>query len=279
MLTYPEFIDPIIFSAGPFNVFGYTIGPISVHWYGMMYLLAFVTAWFIAVKRTQYKHSPVHKAQIEDLVIYGAIGAVAGGRVGYAVFYHLDYLIKDFWWLFKLWDGGMSFHGGCIGVVVAMWIYARRHRVPFLNLLDFIGPSIPLGLGFGRIGNFINQELWGRETVGWWGMVFPNDNLKYVRHPSQLYEAALEGLVLFLILFYFARKPRPTGAVCGLGILMYGVFRSLVEFTREPDTHIQYDLFGWVTRGQLLSLPMIVIGAALLIMAYKSPRSLLGKYT
>lgn len=279
MLSYPEIIDPVIFSVGPFPVFGFTIGPISVHWYGVMYLLAFVTAWFIAVKRSEQKHSPIHKAQVEDMIVYGAIGVVAGGRIGYAVFYHFDYLLKDFLWLFKLWDGGMSFHGGCIGVVLAMFVFARRQKIPFLNLLDFIGPMIPLGLGFGRIGNFINQELWGRVTDSWWGMQFPLDPKGLARHPSQLYEAALEGLVLFMILFLYSRKPRPVGAVCGLGIFLYGAFRALVEFSREPDSHIEFDLFGWVTRGQLLSLPMVVIGLTLLILAYKNPRSLLGRYT
>lgn len=277
MLTHPNF-SPLIFSVGPFQLFGKTIGPIGIHWYGLMYLLAFVTAWFIAVKRSEDKNSPIRKAQVEDLVVYGAIGVVVGGRIGYALFYHFDYLMKDFLWLFRIWEGGMSFHGGFIGVVVMMVWFAHRQKISLVALLDFIAPAIPPGLGFGRIGNFINQELWGRRTDLPWGMLFPNDKAQVARHPSQLYEAFFEGLVLFVIIYWFSKKPRPTGAVCGVGIFFYGVFRTAIEFTREPDSHIQFDLFGWVTRGQLLSLPMIIGGLIIVIWAYKNPRSLLGRY-
>jgi phosphatidylglycerol---prolipoprotein diacylglyceryl transferase len=280
MLTYPAFLKPTIFTIDPFTVLGFTIGPVSVHWYGMMYLLSFMLGWWWAIKRSENKNSPVRKAQVEDLIVYGAIGVVVGGRLGYAVFYHLDRVVADVFWVFRVWEGGMSFHGGFIGAVVAMVVFARRYKIALLNVLDFIGPLIPIGLGLGRLGNFINQELWGRATSGWWGMVFPNDTQQLVRHPSQLYEAALEGVVLLVILYFFDKKPRPVGAVSGLGVMLYGVFRILVEFTREPDDHLKNELLlGWITRGQILSLPMVIGGAWLLIYAYQRPRSLLGRYS
>lgn len=253
MLTYPD-IDPVAFS----------LGPLKVHWYGLMYLFAFLLAIGVALTRSRKPWSPVKRSQVEDLIMYGAFGVILGGRFGYVVFYNFDKWLSDPLWLLRLWEGGMSFHGGLIGVLVALWLYARKIEQPFLAVADFAAPLVPIGLGLGRIGNFIGQELWGRPTDSPWGMVFPRDPEGLARHPSQLYEAFLEGVVLFAILFWFSRKPRPAGTVGGLFLLLYGLFRFAVEFLREPDQHIQFDLFGWMTRGQILCIPMIVIGILLL---------------
>lgn len=267
MLTYPA-LDPIALSLGPFELFGKTLGPLEVHWYGLMYLLGFAGAWWLAVSRASKAHSPIAKAQVEDLIVYGAMGVVLGGRCGYVLFYHFERFLSDPMWLLRVWEGGMSFHGGLIGVVVAMALYARKIKTPFFALTDFMVPLVPLGLGFGRLGNFIGQELWGRASDVSWAMVFPKDPLGLARHPSQLYQAALEGLVLFVVLLWFSAKPRPRMAVSGLFLMLYGSFRFGVEFVREPDGHIGFDVLGWMTRGQLLSLPMVVLGVALLVLAY-----------
>ncbi len=267
MLTYPT-IDPVALSLGPFDLFGKTLGPLQVHWYGLMYLLGFAGAWWLALSRSNKPHAPIVKTQVEDLIVYGAMGVVLGGRCGYVLFYHFDRFLSDPVWLLRVWEGGMSFHGGLIGVVVAMALYARKIKTPFFALTDFMVPLVPLGLGFGRLGNFIGQELWGRASDVSWAMVFPKDPLGLARHPSQLYQAALEGLVLFVVLLWFSAKPRPRMAVSGLFLILYGSFRFGVEFVREPDGHIGFDLLGWMTRGQLLSLPMVILGVALLVMAY-----------
>ncbi|WNZ58595.1 prolipoprotein diacylglyceryl transferase [Microbulbifer sp. MKSA007] len=259
MLTYPE-IDPVAFA----------IGPLKVHWYGLMYLAGFVAAWWLALRRSAKPWSPVIKSEVEDLILYCAIGVVIGGRLGYMFFYNFPQLLEDPISLIRLWEGGMSFHGGLIGVMLATALYARKIGTTFPALIDFVAPLVPIGLGLGRIGNFIGQELWGRETEGPWGMVFPKDPDLLVRHPSQLYQAFLEGLVLFALLWWFSSKPRPRLAVGGMFVMLYGVFRFLVEFVREPDGHIGFDLFGWMTRGQLLSLPMIIAGIALLVWSYKT---------
>jgi phosphatidylglycerol---prolipoprotein diacylglyceryl transferase len=269
MLTYP-LIDPVALSLGPFELFGKTLGPLQVHWYGMMYLLGFAGAWWLAMRRSVQAHSPVAKAQVEDLIVYGAMGVVLGGRCGYVLFYHFERFLSDPMWLLRVWEGGMSFHGGLIGVALAMVVYARKIKVPFFALTDFMVPLVPLGLGFGRLGNFIGQELWGRASDVSWAMVFPKDPLGLARHPSQLYQAALEGLVLFCVLLWFSAKPRPRMAVSGLFLVLYGSFRFIVEFVREPDSHIGFDILGWMTRGQLLSAPMVLLGVALLVWAYRS---------
>ena len=261
MLTHPDF-DPVAFS----------LGPLDVHWYGIMYLFAFVSAWLVAMHRAGQSRTPVTRPQVENLITYGAFGVVIGGRVGYVVFYNFDAWMRDPLWLFRVWEGGMSFHGGLIGVVLAMLFYAHRIRVPYLKLTDFVAPIVPLGLGFGRLGNFIGQELWGRPTDLPWAMVFPDDPEGLARHPSQLYQFALEGLVLFALVFWFSHRPRPAGAVSGVFLIGYSCFRILVEFAREPDQHIQFDLFGWVTRGQLLSLPMLALGLGLVLFAYWGPK-------
>jgi phosphatidylglycerol:prolipoprotein diacylglycerol transferase len=260
MLSYPE-IDPVALS----------LGPLQIHWYGLMYLFGLSGAWWLASRRAVLPSTPINKKQVDDLIFYAACGIILGGRAGYVFFYGFDRFVDDPLWLFKVWEGGMSFHGGMLGVMVAMFVYAKKIGVKGFDLLDFVAPFVPLGLGLGRIGNFIGQELWGRETSSSFGMIFPNDPSQLLRHPSQLYQAALEGLALFLILILFSMKPRPRYAVSGVFALFYGVFRFLVEFVREPDAHIGFDAWGWMTRGQELSLPMIVVGIILLVMAYKQP--------
>lgn len=260
-MNYPE-IDPVAVN----------LGPLEIHWYGVMYLIGFATAWFLAMRRAGLSHTIITRKQVENLVTYCAFGVILGGRVGYVFFYHFDYWLSDPLWLFRIWEGGMSFHGGLLGVAVALVLYARRIKQPFLALADFVAPTVPLALGFGRLGNFIGQELWGRAADVPWAMVFPKDPSGLARHPSQLYQATLEGLVLFVAVYWFSAKPRPRGTVTGLFLILYGSFRFFTEFFREPDQHIQFDLFGWVTRGQLLSLPMIALGLGLVLWALAQKR-------
>jgi phosphatidylglycerol---prolipoprotein diacylglyceryl transferase len=258
MLQAPD-INPIAFA----------LGPLAVRWYGLAYLAGFLLAWWLAGRRARQAHSPVRPDQVEDIIFTGALGVILGGRFGYVVFYNFDKFLDDPLWLFRVWEGGMSFHGGALGVMIAMAWYAYRNQIHLGRLWDFIAPLVPLGLLLGRCANFLNQELWGRATDVPWAMVFPlTDPLKLPRHPSQLYEAILEGLVLFIILWIFSRRPRPTFAVGGLFLFFYGVFRFLVEFVREPDAQIGIDALGWMSRGQELSLPMIVAGLGLVVYAY-----------
>lgn len=257
MLNYPH-IDPVLVS----------LGPLKIHWYGVMYLVGFLAAWLLARSRSQRTWSPVRKDQVEDLVVYAAFGVILGGRCGYVLFYNFDKWVADPLWLFRLWEGGMAFHGGLLGVIVAMALYARRVGQTFFEITDFMAPLVPIGLGLGRVGNFIGQELWGRPTQLSVGMIFPRDPDQLARHPSQLYQFALEGLALFGILWLFSRKPRPVAAVSGLFLFFYGAFRFAVEFVRQPDDHIGFDLFDWVTRGQILSLPMLGAGVILIAWAY-----------
>lgn len=257
MLTYPD-INPVAIS----------LGPLAVHWYGLTYLFGFVAVWVLGRIRARRPGSGWSVEEIPDMLFYGALGVILGGRIGYLLFYHFDLLMSDPLVLFRIWQGGMSFHGGMLGVFVAMWLYGRKTRRGFFGVTDFMAPFVPIGLGAGRIGNFINGELWGRPTDLPWGMVFPFvDSLP--RHPSMLYEAFLEGLVLFVILWVYSSKPRPRCAVSGAFMLGYGVFRFAVEFVRQPDAHIGFVAFGWLTRGQLLSAPMIAFGIYLLIVAYR----------
>jgi phosphatidylglycerol:prolipoprotein diacylglycerol transferase len=254
MLTYPE-IDPIIFA----------LGPLKIRWYGLMYVIAFLLAWWLARKRAIKSWSIIKPAQVDDLLFYGMLGVIVGGRLGYALFYGWEQLTSDPFYLFKITQGGMSFHGGLAGVMIAMWLYARHLGVRVWGVLDFVAPIVPLGLGFGRIGNFINGELWGKPTDMPWGF---NVN-GTVLHPSMLYEAILEGFLLFAILWVFSSKERPYMSVSGLFLLLYGVFRFAVEFVRVPDSHLGYLAMDWLTMGQVLTLPMIILGSILLIMAYQ----------
>jgi len=254
MLNYPD-IDPVLLS----------VGPLKVHWYGMMYLFGFVAAWLLGVLRASHRDS-WNKDQVSDLVLYCALGAVIGGRIGYILFYKLnDYLAQPLD-IFRVWEGGMSFHGGMLGVFVAIWLFGNKTNRTFFQVSDFVAPLVPIGLFFGRIGNFINQELWGRVTDLPWGMVFPLAGTA-PRHPSQIYEALLEGIVLFSILWFYSVTPRPVARISGLFLLLYGLFRFFVEFTREPDDYLGFVALDWMTMGQLLSLPMIVAGVIIMLLA------------
>lgn len=256
MLPFPK-IDPVIIS----------IGPLKLRWYGLMYAIGFLMFWWIGRTHARKKHTAVQPNEVGDILFYGMIGVIVGGRVGSVLFYNFSYFLENPLYLFKVWEGGMSFHGGLIGVIIAYWIYQRSKGYGFLRLCDFVAPMVPIGLGAGRIGNFINGELWGRPTDLPWGMVFPQAD-ELARHPSQLYQAFLEGLVLFVVLWIFAKKPRPIGSVAGLFVLLYGVFRFVVEFVRQPDEHLSFIAFGWLTMGQLLTVPMIAVGLVTLWLAY-----------
>lgn len=264
MLVHPQF-DPVAVS----------LGPLAIHWYGLTYLVAFIGGWALARSRTSRADSPVNAEQLGDLLFYMALGVILGGRFGYVLFYHFDRFLADPLWLVQIWQGGMSFHGGLIGVLVAMLMFARRIGSGFFNIADFIAPVIPLGLGLGRLGNFINGELWGRPASPDlpWAMVFPQAGDALPRHPSQLYQFALEGVLLFVVLWWFSARPRPRMAVSGLFLAGYGVLRFAAEFYREPDAHLGFVLLDWMTMGQILSAPMVIAGAILLFLAYRQGSS------
>ncbi len=253
MWQYPE-IDPVAIQ----------LGPIALHWYAISYLVGIICVWFILKLR---KGDTWSDEQISDLLFYGFLGVILGGRIGYMLFYGFTELIDNPLNLFKVWQGGMSFHGGMLGVFLGVYFYARKNKKKFFEVTDYMAPGVPLALGSGRIGNFINSELPGRLTEVPWSVIFPGESLG--RHPSSLYQAILEGPVLFCLLWFFSRKPRPAMAVSGFFLMGYGVFRIFTEFYRAPDLHIGYVAFGWVTAGQLLSLPMFLVGTAFMIHSYR----------
>lgn len=241
------------------------LGPLQIHWYGLMYLVAFGSAWLLGSYRARKAASGWNEKQLSDLIFYCAMGVILGGRMGYVLFYHFDYFLQDPLWLFAVWEGGMSFHGGLLGVVAVILWFARREGKTLLQLGDFVAPLVPLGLAAGRIGNFIGGELWGRATDQSWGVIFPRAADQLARHPSQLYEAFLEGAVLFAVVWVYSMKPRKPGSVAGLFLVGYGLARSFVEFFREPDAHLGLIGFDLLSMGQLLSLPMILVGLFLLL--------------
>ena len=260
VLVHPNF-DPVALD----------LGAVQIHWYGLMYLIGFYGCWYLAIRRGRSPHIGFSAGDVSDLLFFVALGVILGGRVGYTLFYNLPAFLRDPLEIVRIWNGGMSFHGGLLGVIAAVWLYARSRSLAFFKVMDFVAVVVPFGLFTGRIGNFINAELWGAPSSLPWAMVFPNDPERLPRHPSMLYEAFLEGLVMLAILWWFSSRPRPAGAVCALFLVLYGSFRSLVELVRVPDAHIGYLAGGWVTMGQLLSLPMLFTGALVLVLAYRRP--------
>jgi phosphatidylglycerol:prolipoprotein diacylglycerol transferase len=277
-MIYPD-IDPVAVA----------LGPIKVHWYGLMYLVGMLGGWALARWRIRHGNSSWTAAQIDDLLFYCAVGVVLGGRLGYILFYGFNDWLADPMRILRVWEGGMSFHGGFLGVLAAMWLYQRKYGKSFFELTDFIAPYITIGLFTGRLGNFINGELWGKPTDLPWAMQMRCDDfISLCRsklglaagtewtpplHPNQLYEALGEGLLLFIILWWYSSTTRPRMAVSALFLMGYGLFRFLIEFVRMPDAHLGYLAGGWLTMGQLLSLPMIIIGIILMMTAYRTHRS------
>lgn len=256
MLPYPD-INPV----------GFHIGPIPIHWYGLLEIISFILAtwWLISRgKKTQWRWT---KEEVMDLEYYLSLGAILGGRIGYVLWYDLPYYLGHPTQILAVWDGGMSFHGGLLGVIFAAWLYARRHHRTFMTVLDFIAPAAPIGLGLGRLANFINDQLFGRVSHLPWAIIFPAGGPQ-PRQPSQIYEFLLEGVLLFLILALYSRRPRPIGTIGSLFVFFYGVFRFLVEYTRQPDIQLGFVL-GPLTMGQILSIPMILVGALLLWWAHR----------
>lgn len=280
-IIHPQF-DPVAVS----------LGPLQVHWYGITYLLGFLFAYMLATYRSKNREGWTPD-MVSDLMFYGMLGVILGGRIGYVIFYHFSDFLANPAYIFKVWEGGMSFHGGFIGVMLAMWYFAKKYKKTPFQTLDFIAPFVPTGLMFGRIGNFINGELWGRisESDLNWLMFFPQ--AKYAdadliaetpslqglateihgsyllpRHPSQLYESFAEGLILFILLWWFSSKPRPRMAISALFLLGYGFSRFTIEFFRQPDADQGFILFGWMTKGQILTAPMILVGIIMLVFAY-----------
>ena len=260
MFVHPD-IDPVAVA----------IGPLAVHWYGLMYLLSFLIGWGLGIVRTKQAHIQWQREEVGDLLFYVVLGVVVGGRVGYMLFYQPGLLLENPLQLFYIWQGGMSFHGGMLGVFAAAGWFARATQRTFFDITDFVAPIVPVGLFFGRIANFINGELIGRVTDVPWAMIYPRVDMA-PRHPSELYEAALEGLLLFAVLWWFASKPRPRMAVSGLFLVGYGSLRFFAEFFRLPDAFLGFVAFDWMTMGQLLSTPMILGGILLLVLAYRRPQ-------
>ncbi len=259
-MAYVHNLDPVALS----------IGPLTIHWYGISYLVAFGAGWWLGTRRARAQPWRGWTAdQVSDMLTFVILGTLIGGRLGYVLFYQLDAFLANPLYLFNISQGGMSFHGGFIGVALALLLFARRCGKSYWQVCDFIAPLTPLGIAAVRIGNFINGELWGRPTDLPWGMVFPGAGDQLVRHPSTLYQALGEGLLLFVVLWWFSHRPRPRFAVTGFFLLGYGLLRSVAEFFREPDAHIGYLMGDWLTMGILLSQPMVLLGILFLIMAYR----------
>lgn len=260
MINYPD-LSPVALD----------LGVIKVHWYGLMYLFGFISAILIGNFRAKASTNNWTKDQVSDVIFYSAVGVIAGGRIGYVLFYNFSVFIENPLMIIRIWEGGMSFHGGMLGVFIALYLFAQKTNRTFFQVSDFIAPMVPLGLGFGRIGNFINKELWGRPVDSYvpWAMNY-GDNIG--RHPSSLYQATTEGVLLFGILFVFSMKPRPTMAVSGVFMMCYGMFRFITEFFRTPDAQLGFVMFDWMTKGQQLSVPMIIFGITILFFAYKKQK-------
>jgi len=262
MLQYPD-IDPVAFS----------LGPLTVHWYGITYLVAFTAGWWLAKHRAKRVGSGWNPDEIGDAVFYIVLGVILGGKIGSLLFYQTELLLTQPLQALNPFGPhgfrGMSFHGGFLGVLVAFWLYARHTNRTFFQVADFFAPAFPIGLGAGRIGNFINGELYGRVTDVPWGMVFPHAGTE-PRHPNQLYQFFFEGVVLFIIVWVFSSKPRPARAVSGVFVICYGIYRFFIEFVRQPDADLGFIAFDWLTMGQLLSFPMILVGLYLLYSAYNN---------
>jgi len=261
--------DPIAF-----RIFGW-----GVHWYGITYLVGFLVGWWLSrLLARRHPEWGISAAQVDDLLFYMGLGVILGGRIGYLLFYDWDALLAEptfkelLLHIIAINKGGMSFHGGLIGVLTAVWLFNRKYKLGYFVIMDMMAMIAPVGLGAGRIGNFINGELWGKPSDLPWAMIFPRSHTLVPRHPSPLYEMLLEGVTLFIILWWFARKPRPTMAISGLFALCYGLFRIFVEFFRLPDPQLGYLAFGWVTMGMLLSAPLCVVGIALLWYAYHNKK-------
>ncbi|MSQ54032.1 MAG: prolipoprotein diacylglyceryl transferase [Betaproteobacteria bacterium] len=259
MLIHPQ-IDPVALQ----------LGPIAIRWYGLMYLAAFGAFWWLGRRRIAAGRAPVAAAHLDDLLFMGVVGVIAGGRLGYVLFYKPAYYLSHPLEAFAIWQGGMSFHGGLLGVLLAMALFARRHRIDWWRLMDFVAPLVPLGLAAGRLGNFINGELWGRVTDAPWGMVFRGAG-SLPRHPSQLYQFALEGVLLFVLLWWFSSKPRPRAQVSAAFLAGYGTFRFVAEYFREPDDFLGLLALG-LSMGQWLCVPMVLAGVGLWLWTRSSPR-------
>jgi len=259
-----------------FNPVAIALGPISLHWYGLMYLAAFAS--FLVLGRLRLsawtgERLKLSVKDLDDLLLFGILGVVIGGRLGYVLFYKPGYYLSHPAEIIAIWEGGMAFHGGILGVAIALFWFARRRGLSPLSLGDYIAPLVPLGLGFGRLGNFINGELWGRvtEASSPWAMIFPQAGDGLARHPSQLYQMALEGIVLFVLVWWFSSKPKPRGAVLGVFLTGYGVCRFIAELAREPDNFLGLLALGW-SMGQWLSVPMVLIGAVIVLRSYQRPQ-------
>lgn len=273
-MHYPD-IDPIIFA----------LGPLAIRWYGLSYLAGFAAVWWLGNRRARNHPDQWSQEQISDLVFYGAMGAVVGGRVGYVFFYNFGFFLDDPLYFFRLWEGGMSFHGGLLGVIAGMGLFARKSQRRIIDVIDFLAPLTPIGLGFGRLANFINMELPGRISDGPFSLIYPCEAVRGLnpmcmgaweaaaRHPSPLYQAFCEGLLLFLLMWFVSAKPKPSGYISGFFLVAYGGFRFFTEFFRAPDTHIGFVAFNWLSMGQLLSLPMIFAGIVLLVWSQNEKRS------